>query len=122
MPDRIIRTQTDKPAKQQVVLQLLQQKPLAADSIERLQQRGQQQLLGRHRWPAFCGIQLTEGGIEPIEGLIRQFSDPPERVAGRDPFLDRHVGEQGAAALLLTTHLGWATTPFSRGPSFSANS
>ena len=53
VPDRIIRAQTHKPAEQQVVVELLQQQPLRADPVERLQQRGQQQLLGRHRWPAF---------------------------------------------------------------------
>ena len=100
MPDRIIRAQTDKPAEQQVVLQLF----------------------GRDRWPAFCGVELTEGGVETIEGLICQFPDPPQRMAGRDPLLNRHVGEQGAAALLLTSHLNWATTPFSRGTGFSATS
>jgi hypothetical protein len=42
--------------------------------------------------------------IEPIEGLIRQLSNPPERMVRRDPILDRDVGEQGAAALLLTSH------------------
>ncbi|MFM8524858.1 MAG: hypothetical protein ACKOCM_04475, partial [Cyanobacteriota bacterium] len=30
----------------------------------------------------------------------------PQRMAGRDPFLDRDVGEQKAAALLLTSHHG----------------
>ena len=104
-------------------MELLQQKPLRADPIERLQQRGQQQLLGRHRWPAFCGVELAEGGIEAIEGLIRQLADPPQRMAGRDPLLDRHVGEQGAAALLLTAHLDWAVGPFSqRRRGFSADS
>jgi hypothetical protein len=39
-------------------------------------------------------------------------------MAGRNSLLDRHVGEQGAAALLLTWHLDWAATPFSRGPGF----
>jgi hypothetical protein len=122
MPDRIIGILIEKPAEEQVVLQLLQQKPLAADAVERLQERGQQQLLGRHRWPGFCGVQRTEGGVEPIKGLIGQLPDPPERVAGRNPLLDGHVGEQGAVALLLTSHVDWAATPFTRGPGFSANS
>jgi hypothetical protein len=49
---------------------------------------------------------LAKGGIEPIKGLIRQFPDPPQRMAGRDPLLDRHFEEQRAAALLLTSYLG----------------
>ena len=68
MPDRIIRAQAHKPAEQQVVVQLLEQQPLGADPVERLQQRGQKQLLRKYRGPAFCGVELTEGGIEPIEG------------------------------------------------------
>ena len=56
-------------------------------------------MLGWHRGPAFCGVERAKGGIEPIKGLIRQPPDPPQRVTGRDPLLDRHVGEQGAAAL-----------------------
>ncbi|MEA5423864.1 hypothetical protein, partial [Synechococcus sp. CCY9202] len=30
---------------------------------------------------------------------------------GRDPLLDRDVGEQGAAALLLTSHQTWGSWP-----------
>ncbi len=48
VPDRIVGTQADKPAEQQVVVELLQPKPLRSDPVERLQQRGQQQLLGRN--------------------------------------------------------------------------
>jgi len=35
---------------------------------------------------------------------MRQLPDPPQRMSGRDPLLGRDVGEQGAAALLLTSH------------------
>ena len=42
-----------KPAEQQVVVERLQQQPLGADPIERLQQRGQQQLLRWNRWSSF---------------------------------------------------------------------
>jgi hypothetical protein len=93
VPDRIIRAQAHKPAQHQIVVELLQQKQLRSDSVKSRQQRGQQQLLGRHRWPAFCGIELAEGWIEPIKGLIRQLADPPQRMTGRDPLLDRDVGE-----------------------------
>ena len=50
------------------------------------------------------GIQPAEGGIEPIKSLIRELANPPERMAGRDPLLDRDVGDQRAAALLLASH------------------
>jgi len=53
-------------------------------------------VLGRNRGPTFCGVELTEGGIKEIEGLIRQLADPLERITGRKGLLDRNVGEQGA--------------------------
>jgi len=106
VPDRIIGTQAGKPAVQQVEVQLLEQQPLGANPVERLQQRGQHQLLGGHRCPGLCCVQLTNGGIEVIQGLIRQLPDPPQRMAARDSFLDRHVGEQGATALPVSSRPG----------------
>jgi hypothetical protein len=47
---------------------------------------------------------LSEGWIEPIEGLIGKLADPPERMAGRNPILDQDGREQRAGALLLTSH------------------
>ena len=52
---------------------------------------------------------------ESIQGLICQCPDPPQRMGGRDSLLDRDVGEQGAAALLLTSHLSRAVGPLSQG-------
>ena len=47
-PRRIIHTQVDEPAKQKIVLQLLDEHPLAAPGGERLQQQGAQPLVCRH--------------------------------------------------------------------------
>jgi hypothetical protein len=52
MPDHIVGAQSHKPSEQQVVVELLQQPPLGADLVERLQQRGQQQLFQRDRGTA----------------------------------------------------------------------
>ena len=41
--------------------------------------------------------------MEPIKGLVRQLGNPPERIADREALLDREVGVQGAAALLLAS-------------------
>jgi hypothetical protein len=38
MPDRISGAQSDRPAEQQVVVELLQQQPFGADPVKRLQQ------------------------------------------------------------------------------------
>jgi hypothetical protein len=38
--------------------------------------------------------QHSEGGGQSIKSLIRHLPDTPQRMADRDPFLIRHVGEQ----------------------------
>jgi hypothetical protein len=47
IPHRRIHRQADKPAEQQVVIQLLNQLPFRADRVERLRQQRPQQLFGR---------------------------------------------------------------------------
>jgi len=50
-------------------------------------------------------------------------TDAGGEIAALRQLLDRDVGEQGAAALALTSHLRWAVAPFSqRRRGFSANS
>ena len=44
-----------------------------------------------------------ETWIASSQSLIRQLANPPERMAGRDPLLDRDLEEQGAAAPLLAS-------------------
>jgi len=45
MPNRIVRVEAIKPAERQVVVELLDQHPLRANAVDRLQQQGQQLLL-----------------------------------------------------------------------------
>jgi hypothetical protein len=47
MLDRIVWVEAHEPAEQEVVAQLLDQHPFRTDAVNRLQQRGQQQLLRR---------------------------------------------------------------------------
>jgi len=54
--------------------------------------------------------------IKPIKGLIRQFPNLPQRIAGWDRLLDRDVGEEGAAVRRMSSHLRWADAPFSQTP------
>jgi hypothetical protein len=75
MPDGVVRVEADKPAEQQVVVQLF----LLLRRSLRLQQQGQQQLLRWDRGPPALRVEPAEGGIEPIEGLVRQ---PPHLPQG----------------------------------------
>jgi hypothetical protein len=50
-----------------------------------------------------------------MKGLIGQLADAPQRMTGRDPLLDRHVGEQEAGALLLASHQRVGSCPIVPG-------
>jgi len=50
-----------------------------------------------------------------MKSLIRQFPNPPERMAVQYPLIDRDVGKQGAIALLLASHQPMGSLPVFRG-------
>jgi hypothetical protein len=62
VPDRGVHGQTDKPAEQHIVGQLLHQLPLRAHRVERLQEQRPQQLLRGDRGSTRRGIELREVG------------------------------------------------------------
>ena len=64
--------------------------------------------------PAGTDFQATLG-IESIKSLIRQPANPPERMTRRDPLLNRDIGEQGIAALLLASHQRLDSCPIVAG-------
>jgi len=78
IPDRIIHGQTDKPAKQQIVMQFFHQQPFASDRIENLQQQGSQPLLRRNGWPTVGEISLGEPAMHVLQGLIHHIFESGE--------------------------------------------
>jgi hypothetical protein len=57
VPDRIIRVQSDKPAKQQAVTRLFHEESLATDRVQRLKQKIAQQSFRCNRRTAGLGMQ-----------------------------------------------------------------
>jgi hypothetical protein len=57
MPDRVIHRQSDEPAEQGIVVELLNEHPLAANTVEYLQQESPQEPLRRNRGSLILGIQ-----------------------------------------------------------------
>ena len=47
--------------------------------------------------------------------MIGQLADSPQRMTGRNPLLDRDVGEQRTGGLLLTSHQGVSSCPIFAG-------
>ena len=101
---RLVQAQADEPAKQQVVLELLDQQPLAPHRIQHLQQQRAQQLLGRNRRPAEIRIQGFEFPREASQGGIDDAPDRPQRVIGRHALLRREVAKQEIRSFVGTSH------------------
>ena len=123
-PEVGVHRQADEPAKQQVVLELLDQHPLAADRVQHLQQQRAQQLLGRHRRAPRARIQRIERGAQLAQRRVGHPSNRAQRMLGGHPLLRRQVAEEMPALFVVTTHDGDAKTRGSacRSPrlSFSA--
>ena len=72
IPYRIVDTEPDEPAEQQIKLQPLHQLALRANRVERLQQHRPQQHLGRNRRPTHAGVQRREIARQRLQGRVRQ--------------------------------------------------
>ncbi len=58
VPHRRVQIQADKPAEQQIVVQLFHQEPFAPNTVEHLQQQGAKEFLWGNRGPTGVGIQF----------------------------------------------------------------
>ena len=97
--DRIVDAQPDKPAEQQVVVELLHQLPLGAHRVER-----PQQLLRRDRRPPVQRIEPLEHRRQARQEAINQGQHRPKRVPGRHPDLTAHAAEQIFRPPIRATH------------------
>ena len=104
VPHGVIHAQTDEPAEQQVVFELLHQEPLAAHREERLQQQRSQQVLGRNRRPAGVRVALVEQPTHVGQDRINEHPQPTQRMLARDPFLEADVTEHRRLGVGLATH------------------
>ena len=104
IPDRLIDRQSHEPAKQQVVVQLLAQEPLAADRIQYLQRRGSHQTLRRDRRTAFPRVHPLKVPAHAAERFTQQRLDVTQRVIRRHSRLQRHVTEHSALLNIIPAH------------------
>lgn len=106
VPHRGIHPETDEPAKQQVVVQLLHQLALAAHREEHLHQQGPKQMLGRDRRAARMRIDLVE---QPAHVRKDHIDQPAQRVLLRNTLFETDVTEHRRLGIFLTAHAGIAT-------------
>jgi len=94
VPDLVVDRQSDEPAKQQIVLQLLDQLALGANRVEHLQQRGTNELLRWDRGAAAVGVDRVEQPVQPHQGFIDQLAHRTQRVALRHKVLQLGYREE----------------------------
>ena len=93
IPHRLIHRQPDEPSEQKVVLERLDQQPLAANRIKNLQQQCPNEPLRRNGWPARLGAELLEPPIHLRQRLGDHRADRPRRMLCRNPRFRRNVAE-----------------------------
>ena len=104
VPHRVIHAEADEPAKQQVVIKLLDQLPLGADRIKHLQQQRPQHILGRYRGTARVRVHLIERRAQRGQHYIRKTAYLTQRVILRHTLLQRHIAEHPTLQPLISTH------------------
>ena len=85
----LVHFELHEPAQQQVVVELLNQQPLIADGVEKLEPRA----LVRDGWPASAKVEVVEAARKACEDLIDQGPDAAQGMVGGDALLERDVAE-----------------------------
>src|SRR5215469_13441585 len=104
VPDEIVRCQTNEPAIQQIVFQLLHQLTFRADAIEDLKQQRAQQLLGRDRRATFARIEPPEARAQLGQDVAHKLPDTSQRMPLGYAAFGKNIREQLALILESAAH------------------
>jgi hypothetical protein len=111
IPDRVVHGQSDEPAEQQVVVDLLDQQTLGAHRVQDLKERGAQQLLRGNRRAARVRVQRLELGVQCHQRRIHHRPDRAQRMTFGYPRLRRHVAEHRLLPSVLPAHPRFVSYP-----------
>src|SRR5207248_10010243 len=92
------------PTKGQVVVELLNEQPLAAHAVEHLQQQRPQESLGGDRGPAHARVQLAELWLQLRQDRIDHGTHRPQGMCRRHTLLQGDVAPHLGLRVLTTTH------------------
>src|ERR1039457_311937 len=104
VPYGVVHVETNEPAVEHIVIELLHHHPLTANRIEYLQQQRSQEALRRNRGPASKSVDFSELARDLAEHDIYHFPDWPQRVVRRHALLGRNVAIQGYFLNILRPH------------------
>ena len=99
IPDRIIGRQSDEPAEQKIVVELLHQLPFRAHRVERLQQQCTQQSLRRDRWSAVART-TCQSPATILPAPRQSMGVRPQRMISRYPPPYRDVAEESIRSII----------------------
>lgn len=95
IPDRVVHGQSDKPAEQQVVVELFHQLPFAAHGEQDLQQQGAEQLFRGNRGAPGVGIALVEQLAHAGENAVDQDLHAAQWMVRGNSFVQADIAEHG---------------------------
>src|SRR5450631_878327 len=91
VPHGVVHVETNEPAVEHIVIELLHHHPLTANRIEYLQQQRSQETLRRNRWPASERVDFIELARDLAKNDIYHLADWPQRVDRRHALFGRNV-------------------------------
>src|SRR5712664_3208295 len=103
-PHRIVRVQAHEPAKQQVVVELFHEQPLAAYAVEHLKKQGSKQTLRWNRRPSFTRVNPTKRRRHVLQYDVDHLSNGSQRMTCRHPLVRRNRAPHRALLTVATTH------------------
>src|SRR5712675_215466 len=104
IPHRVVDVEPHKPAKQEVVIELLHQKSLAAHRVKHLQEQRTQKLFRRDRRPPAGGVDRVETPRRILKRDVYHDPDGSQRmIFGYSP-LRRYVAEHSALLMVHPAH------------------
>src|SRR5271170_3047379 len=104
IPDCIVHRKTDKPSKEQIVVQLLHQQSFTTDGIQDLHKKRSQELFRWNRWPSTIGVEGIKLGRQSVGYRIDEVTNPPKRMMLGDAIFLRNVTEECSLVLFDATH------------------
>jgi hypothetical protein len=104
IPHTLIHRETDKPSKQKIIAQLLDQQTFTANRIENLYQRCSQKILRWYRWSSYIGIHLVKLRRQLLQKRIDHLSQLTQRVIFWNTIFLGNITEHWLLSLLTSAH------------------
>jgi hypothetical protein len=104
VPHLVVQVQADKPAEQNVVIQLLHQLRFAPDRIQNLQQQRAHQPLRRNRPSSAPRIERLEVQRQFAQSHVGHGADAPQRMVLRHALLGGNIAEDHVLLLVISWH------------------